>query len=396
MSARPHAVWLLAGGSMQVPAARYAKAQGYALVLTDRDPECRCRELADHFIPLDTFDLDGHLAALEEVRQRFELAAVFTCGADCHHTVARLAEAAGRPGHPPALSVQCRLKHVSRQRLAEAGLPQPRHCLVSDLDQARAALDRFGGSAVIKATDNSGSRGFAVLPGPEALTADLLQESIAQGTTGQALMEERLRPITHAPAELSVETLWYDGEMHWLNWVDRLFGRDMARFPAVIAERYRDLPDGIEVGHVNPSGHDETLRREIERQVAVAGRALGLDRLQGGTLLKADVMVTRDGPVIIEVTPRLSGGWDSAASTPARGGRFIEGMLDLALGRPLTPALWQARFRFDTEPRYSAVMAQIPDGARNCIGRRCALGQGKDSAAAVMAAYRALEAGRFL
>ena len=50
------------------------------------------------------------------------------------------------------------------------------------------------------------------------------------GTTGLVIVEELLHPVETEIAEQSVETLWYNGTMYWLNWVDRLFRKDFLRF----------------------------------------------------------------------------------------------------------------------------------------------------------------------
>ena len=47
---------------------------------------------------------------------------------------------------------------------------------------------------------------------------------------------------------------------------------------------------------------------------------------------------------IIELTPRLSGGWDSSGTTLARGADFQAGIIRLALGDALDLDLWRKYF----------------------------------------------------
>ena len=54
---------------------------------------------------------------------------------------------------------------------------------------------------------------------------------------------------------------------------------------------------------------------------------------------KSDTIWTRDGPRILEVTARLSGGFDCQYTTPLSSGRsFIRAAMCLSIGRPIDPA----------------------------------------------------------
>ncbi len=395
---KPKAVWLVAGGPMQRPAAMAAKDLGLHLIVSDRDPECPCSALADAFFRLDTFDIRGHLAVAETVRRDWSVEAVFTAGADCHWTVATLAKRLGCHGLDPALARSCRFKHETRRLLQRAGIPQPPWGTARTLDEARRVASRLGGPFVVKATDNSGSRGFSQLENPEALDSEVFRRAVNAGTTGVVLLERALEPDQRLIAEQSVETLWYNGKMYWLNWVDRIFGRDLMELPREIAlsYSYRDVRDGIEIGHVNPSQRPEADLKQVHSLMDRVGRALGFDRQPGGHILKGDIFWTDSGPFILEITPRLSGGWDSAGSTLARGANFIAGALRLALGEPLTDALWHACFRYAEPACVAAVLAAVPENATDCIGRRFSLGTGRTRDAALLRAWAALQAGDYL
>ena len=65
---KPPAVWLVAGGPMQRRAAEAIKRRGYALILTDGNPDCACAPLADAFVRLDTFDIEANRIAAESCR----------------------------------------------------------------------------------------------------------------------------------------------------------------------------------------------------------------------------------------------------------------------------------------------------------------------------------------
>jgi len=187
--------------------------------------------------------------------------------------------------------------------------------------------------------------------------------------------------------------------MRWLNWVDRLFRKDfdsVAHPWNAADDPYRDISWAIELGHLNPAEHPSQVRHEVEGLARRAGEAIGMGSQKGGHILKADIMLTTKGPMILELTPRLSGGWDSAHSTPERGADFIGGALRLALGDRLDEKLWRDHFAYCEPERVIAVLAQIRQDAQDCIGREFAWGAGPDRARALEAAYRAYREERFL
>ncbi|CAH0354127.1 acetyl-CoA carboxylase biotin carboxylase subunit family protein [Aquabacterium sp. CECT 9606] len=371
---KPQAIWLFAGGPMQESAAKSIVALGHRLIVTDLNPQCVCARYADEFLAFDTFDVDSNLAAARDLTEKYEIRAVVTLAADCHHTVAVISQHLGLHGISPDISRACRQKNLTREILTAAGIPQPRFKCVRTLAEAQAFLAELGGHGVIKATDNSASRGFAKLNAVSELTDEVFQAAVAAGTTGVALVEEALVPRHDCISELSVETVWFEGEMYWLNWVDRLFAPDLKFFPTLARYQDEKINWGVEVGHINPAQHPLAVKEQVHALVKAAGLALGMGKEAGGHVLKADIMLTDAGPMIIEMTPRLSGGWDSSATTPARGADFQGGIIQLALGEPLDLGLWHRHFEFKNPNLYAAILANISPDAKDCVGRQFALG----------------------
>jgi biotin carboxylase len=371
------AIWLISGGPMQVLAARKIKQQGFALILSDRNASAPCAVLADRFVELDTFDVESHLVAADELRDEFDIRAVLTAAADCHYTVARTAEHLGLHHLSPDISRNCRNKLATREILTAAGLPQPLYRGAESYDEAAGFIEAHAAvSFVVKSTDNSGSRGLStVLPG-QKLTREQFDHARANGTTGLVIIEEMLQSVPDLISESSVETLWFDGRMHWINWVDRIFFRDLRFFPGVSLPH--PVADGVEIGHVNPSRQSEALRQQVEDMIFAAGIAMGFGQELGGHILKADMFFSTRGPMILELTPRISGGWDSSASSPARGGDIVGGVIELAQGKPLTADLFDRHFRFDDPGATAVVLTSIPENAVDCIGRQFAIASGHE------------------
>ena len=366
------AIWLVAGGQMQLPIAQHIKSLGYSLLLSDNDIDCNCKFLADKFIQIDTFDISGHIEKAEQLAHKYKILAAVTVAADCHETVANICKKLGLHGISPSISNICRHKNLTRELLTQAGIPQPKFSCVNSFESAKEFLREIDGKGVIKATDNSASRGFARFESVEDFKQEHFDTAIKEGSTGFVMMEEALNPRLDCISEQSVETLWYQGEMIWLNWVDRLFKTDLKFFPTVMLDG--NVNWGVEVGHINPAVHAEDVRREVEQLIYKSGIALGMDKEPGGHILKADIMLTNNGPVILEMTPRLSGGWDSSASTLARGANFQAGALQMALGAEVNSTFIEKYFKYKNPKIFASVIAEVETGAINCLGRKFSIG----------------------
>ena len=389
------AIWLISGGPLQMIAAKKIKALGYALILSDGAENPVCRHLSDLFLQIDTFDLEGHLKAAEKIQNDFNVKAVLTSGSDCHETVANVASFLRLHHTPITISRLCRNKYETRQRLTRAGLYQPNSYLTRNYHEAYAAASIIGGPFVLKATDNSGSRGFAAFSSVDHFSENDFNYTLRMGTSGAVIIEDCLTPSENEISEASVETLWVDGEMFWINWVDRIFSCDLKFFPELLTSL--NVKSGVEIGHINPAKHSFKTFEKTRDSIHKAGKAIGMDTLSGAHILKADIFFSTSGPVILELTPRSSGGWDSSASSPARGADIVGGLIQIALGMPIRDGERARYFTYHEPLRVVAVMSKNSENARDCIGRVFAMESGyNDREAIVMKAFEKLQKGEII
>ena len=381
---------------MQEHAAKKIIEFGYKLILTDMDRHCACAKYAHEFVECDTFDFSANIDAADKLKMKYEICAGITLAADCHETVALVNRHLELIGINPKIAHTCRHKNLTRQVLTSAGISQPKFACVDSLDDAKSFLASIGNQGVIKATDNSGSRGFFKINSLDDLTENVFEMAISSGSTGSALIEEALIPVKDEIAEVSVETLWFDGKMYWLNWVDRLFRTDLNFFPSFQDKEILPAHWGVELGHINPAQHSNSIKNEINKIIFDAGVSIGMSDEVGGHILKADIMLTNDGPVIIELTPRLSGGWDSSGTTLARGADFQSGVILLALGERLDLELWHEYFEFKFTNLYASIWADIPSGALDCIGRKFSLGTDFDRDKSLISALNNSKGNRYV
>ena len=321
-----YGILVLGAGVMQVPALEAARRNGWYLVVADGNPEAFGRELADAFHVVDLKDVDGLLALARGYHDAGSLHGVFTAGTDFSASVAYVAEALGLPGIPYETALNATDKVRMRRVLADAGVPSPRFCEVSqaeDLDAA--AVPPF--PVVVKPVDNMGARGVRRVEREGAL-GDAVADAIAFSRTGRAIIEE----FIEGP-EFSIDALIIDGEMHVCGIADR----DI-RFP----------PHFIEVGHTMPTVYGDREQNEVSDALSAAARALGI---RNGAA-KGDVFLTDDGAIVGEVAARLSGGYMSGWTYPyASGVPLTEVGMRIALG--LDPGDLSPRRRWTSAERAS-------------------------------------------
>jgi biotin carboxylase len=171
----------------------------------------------------------------------------------------RMRAAWNRMGVPSAISVPC----TAREALYDA-------------------VDTLGFPVVVKPADSAGSKGVARVDRAEQL-APAFAAALAQSQCGVALVEEYMPGV-----EMSVEAFVYGGA-----------------FTAVaLSDKVRTEPPYLLDTTVSfPSEHPEPIQRQAVEIVRQAVSALGLDMCT----VHAEVMVTPDGPRMVELAARGAG-----------------------------------------------------------------------------------------
>jgi biotin carboxylase len=271
------------------------------VAVVDRDPGAPGFRLADRRCILSTEDEP----AIERLVGALRADGIIAPGTDWPVGVAaRIAERTGLP-HPisPATAVLATNKLRQRERLAEAGVPQPRSWVIGGED----ALPDVSGPVVVKAPDRQGQKGLTLVTDLAELPG-AIETARSAARNGLALVEE----LVDGP-EVTVVGFSVRGAFTPLVVTDRL----VAEPPAF----------GVALAHVWPS-HD---RGQTPSVAAAAVAALGIENGPSYTQLR----IGRDGAQVIEVAARLGGGHD-AELVEAVTGVDLNGLaIDAALGAEL-------------------------------------------------------------
>lgn len=192
----------------------------------------------------------------------------------------------GVPTMPVEAARACRDKAVQRTVFAARDVPSARFRLASTAQEALRAASEIGYPVVVKPRAQAASIGVQVVRSEAELHAavQLAQDSeFSSVVDRQVLIEEFL-----VGEEISVDSWVLDGEVH----------------PYVTALKRTGYPPFFEeVGHVAGRVLDAETEHAVRDVVVRANLALGVDR----SVTHTELMLTADGPKVIEVNGRLGG-----------------------------------------------------------------------------------------
>jgi biotin carboxylase len=325
------AVMILGAGVMQIPMIRKAKEMGLFVIASDRCADAAGFREADYPLTLDIKSAWAHAEWASRNKERFNISGV-VAGADVAITAAAVSNALSLPGIPIETAEMSNNKSLMKKRWLADGIPTPWAEEVRSLQEARTALKKTGLPCMVKAIDNAASRGSRRIDSIEELE-DALVDAKEHSTTGTALIEE----FVEGP-EQSVELIVWKGTHYRFGIVDRHFG--FGPFP-------------IETGHTNPSALTPAVQEGLYEVVQAAASSLGIDFGP----YKADTIMTKKGPMVLELPARLSGGFHSQFTTPSATGLEPQKMaLAIATGLEV-----KAEYYTPAKDRVTICKAVFPD-----------------------------------
>lgn len=299
--------------------ARAATAAGLRPVLLSADPSRYpyAAEDALEVVRVDTQDEGALLDACRRLREGPGLAGLTSSSEYFVAAAAKLASGFGLPAPSHEAVAACRDKHAQRRRLKAAGVGCPGFRPANTVDEATSAAGELGFPVVVKPVYGSGSVGVRLCEDAAAVAAHaaaLLSQR--ENERGQPVPRCVLVEELVSGPEFSVET--FD-----------------AAVVGVTRKHLGPLPDFVEVGHDYPAALGAAQEQGVRAEALRALRALGL----GWGPAHVELRVTAGGPKIIEVNPRLAGGFIPELVRHASGVDLIAAAVARVAGREpdLTP-----------------------------------------------------------
>ncbi len=296
-------IMILGASILQLPAIEKASEMGLRVVALDMNPDA-----VGFNVPgvvkevISTIDIEMAV----EAAKRHQIDGVMTLATDMPmRTVAAVAKECELVGVTEETAIKATDKSVMREALKTAGVPVPKFFRVGNIDEYRAAVESIEGPFMVKPADSSGSRGILKVDNRENLDS-AYEYTKRFSHNGVVVVEE----VMIGP-EVSVETLAIDGEVHVIQITDKMT---------------TGAPHFVEMGHTQPTRLD--CAEEIKRVAIAANKAVGIENGPSHT----EIIVTKEGPKIVEIGARLGGDCITTHLVPlSTGVNMVEACIRIAL-----------------------------------------------------------------
>lgn len=301
---------ILGASVLQTPGIKKAAEMGLEVYAVDMNPNAEGFEFADRKLVISTIDIPNILKAANEC----EIDGIMTLATDMPmRAVATVAQEMNLVGISVEASLKATNKAMMRVCLEEHGVPVPEFYKVSDFCEYKAAVNNFSKPFVVKPADSSGSRGIYLIDdlNNEQLIDSAYKYSKEFSRCGDVVVEEYMQG-----KEVSVETLSVNGEVTVLQITDKLT---------------TGAPYFVEMGHSQPAKHNPETAEKISQVAVAAVKAIGIENGPSHT----EIMVTEEGPKIVEIGARMGGDCITTHLVPLSTGiDMVKNTINISLGEP--------------------------------------------------------------
>ncbi len=297
---------LIVGASdFQLPAIIKAKKMGLYVGVADFNPKAVGIPYADIFFNVSTIDAEGICQAAKE----FDADGIVTLCTDMPmRAIAYTCEKLGLRGLDVESAVRSTDKGVMIDAFAKNGVAHPAYQVLPAGNFEKFNRSAFVFPVITKPTDNSGSRGIMKVNSIEELE-DALSYSSNDGRSGDVIVEEFMQG-----PEVSVELMVIEGIPHVIQVTDKLT---------------TGAPHFVEIGHSQPSRIPESDLAKISDLAKRAALAVGIVDGAG----HAEIILTKDGPKLVEIGARMGGGCITTHLVPLSTGiDMTKATIQVALG----------------------------------------------------------------
>ena len=297
---------ILGASILQLPAIIKAKEMGLKVVAVDMDPNAVgfCEADIEKEV-ISTIDVDS----VVEAAKRHGVCGVVTVASDMPmRSVAAVAKEMGLVGVSEETAIKSTNKADMRKAFEENSVASPKSYKASNKEEFNEIKAKFNGSFIIKPADNSGSRGV-FLVNNDSESDKAYEYSSRFSRSGDVVVEEFMQG-----PEVSVEILAVKGEYHVLQVTDKLT---------------TGAPHFVEIGHSQPSRLPKADVDAIKNLAIQAAKAVGIENGPG----HAEIILTKDGPKMVEIGARMGGGCITTHLVPLSTGiDMTEATIRTALG----------------------------------------------------------------
>ncbi|MCT4688867.1 ATP-grasp domain-containing protein [Vallitalea sp.] len=296
------------------------KSLGYKSILINSNTWISLDKALEADVPVEVNlnDEEKVLKKIDELKEKYNIVAVFTLHEYRVPMAAKIKEHLGLPyGLSYEAAMKCRNKKATRKTLKGLGKDSVKHAIIRTLEEAKAFVNVNGLPVVIKPSNDAGSKLVACCS-----TMSEVEEAVSNIRNVKTnLVDIMLDPeflieeFLDGP-EFSVETITYQGE---------------PRVIAITSKKILSQIAPIEVGHTVPASLDLVEEESIKSIVIKAHKLLGIS----DTVTHTEIILTKNGPRIVEVNARPGGDNISLLVEAVTGVNLYASNILLALGKDI-------------------------------------------------------------
>ena len=296
---------IIGASFLQLPGVKRAKEMGLNVAVLDYDENAVSIPFADKFYNVSTIDIDGVTKAAED----FKADGIMTLASDMPmRSVAKACEKLGLNSISFDTAIKATDKGEMIKAFKEKGVPSPWFFIAENEEKLEEIKHEILYPCILKPLDNSGSRGV-VLVNNEKNLIESFKYSMASSRGAGVIIEEYLQGN-----EVSVEVIVWDGQVHVLAITDKLT---------------TGPPHFVEMGHLQQSRLSLETKNKIKEVATLAVKSVGIKSGPD----HVEIMVTKDGPKMIELGARMGGDCITTHLVPLSTGiDMIEATIKCALG----------------------------------------------------------------
>ncbi len=299
---------ILGASILQIPAILKAKEMGLQVVAVDIDKNAIGFKYADICLEISTINIPK----VVEAAKQYNIDGVMTIASDMPmRSVAIVAKELNIVGISEDTALKATNKALMRECLRKHNVPIPTFFRVNSYEEYLDIVQQFRDKFIVKPADNSGSRGVFLINDicDKESIEYAFEYSKKHSCSGEIIVEEYMEG-----SEVSVETLSIDGTVHIIAITDKLT---------------TGAPRFVEMGHSQPTHLPVKVKEKIELVATAAVKAIGIENGPSHT----EIMVTSDGPKIVELGARLGGDNITTHLVPlSTGVDMVKCCIEIALG----------------------------------------------------------------
>lgn len=303
---------MIGAGVEQVPGIKLARKMGLFVIAADRQQKAPGFKYADEFAVISTYDVENMVQFAIKYNRKRKIDGVMTVASDVPLTVASVANALGLPGNSIKTAKLASNKLLMKRRFAKDGVSIPKFSGVKNVKEIKEFIKKYRYPVVLKPVDSRGARGVLRLTGGVNLEW-AFKKSKGESPTKQVMIEKFLNGL-----QISSESIIYDDCFITPGLSNRNY-EYLEKFSPYIIENGGDLPACL----------SKRQQLKVDELLIKAAKSLGIKR---GSL-KGDIVYTKDGPKVIEIAARLSGGWFATDEIPlSTGVNIVKAVINMSLG----------------------------------------------------------------